>query len=80
MNIDNNFSIKEFLLSNGFDQTRDSDKRDNFKKTYFDPWSKKTKRFLSLFTTTMDPITTRRTPVMSCRYIPRKILSQHPTT
>ena len=46
MHVDNNFSIKEFLLSNGFEQTRDSDKRDNFKKTYFDPWEQKDKEIL----------------------------------
>jgi len=46
MHVDNNFSIKEFLLSNGFEQTRDSDKRDNFKKTYFDPWVQKDKEIL----------------------------------
>lgn len=46
MNVDNDFSIKQFLLSNGFEQTRDSDKRDNFKKTYFDPWEQKDKEIL----------------------------------
>ena len=46
MYIDNDFNIKQFLLSNGFEQTRDSDKRDNFKKTYFDPWLQKHREIL----------------------------------
>jgi len=41
MHIDNDFNITDFLRSIGFEQTRDSDKRDNFKKLYFDPWLEK---------------------------------------
>ncbi len=36
------FILSEFVRQNGFSQTRDSDKRDAFEKTYFHPLSNKT--------------------------------------
>ncbi|MES1181255.1 MAG: hypothetical protein ABUL44_00515, partial [Flavobacterium sp.] len=36
------FDIAEYIRQNGFNQTRDSDKRDIFEKTYYHPFHDKT--------------------------------------